>query len=81
MKVNTVLNDFLTSRGVTHLTVQPEFASQTEDGEAEVEDEIEKVLKEIPFMADKCKLPCADTSCHTQRCCKTSPTPIQTQTE
>ena len=36
IKVNTLLNDFLTSRGVTQITVQPEFprivAIKTEEG-------------------------------------------------
>lgn len=81
IKVNTLLNDFLTSRGVTQITVQPEFprtvAIETEeDGFNSLEKTKESSSQsECCLVTDECSLPCADVWCETQRCCKplTSP--------
>jgi len=81
IKVNTLLNDFLTSRGVTQITVQPEFprtvAIETEeDGFNSLEKTKESSShSSCCLITDECSLPCADVYCEPQRCCKplTSP--------
>jgi len=68
IKVNTHLNDFLISKGVTQMTIQPEFAFET-TGEHE-ETEEDELINNNNF--EKCWVLCKDDdeSCETQRCCK-----------
>ena len=75
IKVSTLLNDYLTSRGVTQITVQPEFpksvAIKTEDDGL---NSFEKTKESSPqsqcsLKTDECSLPCADVWCEAQRCC------------
>ena len=75
IKVNTLLNDYLTSIGVTQITVQPEFPRTVarEDNEEDGSNGFEKT-KEISsqwsLKTDECNLPCADAWCEALRCCK-----------
>ena len=76
IKVNTLLNDFLTSRGVTQITVQPEFPrtvaiENEEDGFNSFEKTKESSSQSQRCVTtDECNLPCADVWCEAQRCCK-----------
>ena len=76
IKVNTLLNDYLTSRGVTQITVQPEFPrtvaiENEEDSFNSFEKTKESSSESQPCVTtDECNLPCSDVWCEAQRCCR-----------